>query len=53
MVTVDCSDVANARGNLAPLECKTLFSPLQRDFLLTRVVFELHDYPNGDQSKDS
>jgi hypothetical protein len=51
MAELDCGEVVNGRGNLAPLECKTLIDPLQRDFLLTDVVFELYDHPNGDQSR--
>jgi len=50
-MTVDCSDLVSARGNLAPLECQTLIQPLPRNFVLTDVVLELYDHPNGDQSK--
>jgi hypothetical protein len=48
---MDCGDVINARGNLAPLECRELIGQLQADFLLTDVVFELYDHPNGNLSK--
>jgi hypothetical protein len=48
---VDCNDVVTARRTLAPLECRELIAPLERDFLLTDIVFELYDYPNGTQSR--
>jgi hypothetical protein len=47
----ECADVVNARANLAPLECRTVIEPLERDFLLTDVVFEVYDHPNGDHSR--
>jgi hypothetical protein len=51
MTKLECGDVVNARANLAPLECKTVVGPLVHDFLLTDVVFELYDHPNGDHSR--
>jgi len=47
----DCGCAEHARGNLAPLECKPLLGPFSHDFLLTDVVFELYDHPNGNQSR--
>jgi hypothetical protein len=40
-------------GYHRPLECKTLIEPLPRNFVLTDVVLELYNHPNGDQSKAS
>ena len=51
MTKLECGDVVNAMANFAPLECRTVMDPLERDFLLTDVVFELYDHPNGDHSR--
>ena len=50
-MTCDCSDLAYGALLMSPLECKTILGPFERDFVLTDIVFDLYNYPNGDDSK--
>jgi hypothetical protein len=47
----DCSRLAYGAVLLAPFECKTILGPFDRAFVLTDVVFDLYNHPNGFNSK--
>lgn len=47
----DCSRLAYGAALLAPLECKTILGPFDRAFVLTDVVCDLYNHPNGANSK--
>ncbi len=48
---VECSRLFQARAVVAPLECRTVAGPFKSAVVLTDVVFELNDHPNGFQSR--
>ena len=47
----DCDKLAYGAELLAPLECKRILGPFEADFVLTDVVFELFNSPNGASSR--
>lgn len=47
----DCSRLAYGAQLLAPLECKAILGPFDRGFVLTDVLFDLYNHPNGANSK--
>jgi len=47
----DCSRLSYGAQLLAPLECKTILGPFDRGFVLTDVLFDLYNHPNGADSK--
>jgi hypothetical protein len=50
-MSCDCSRLAYGAKLMLPLECKTILGPFNRDLVLTDVVFDLYNHPNGDASK--
>lgn len=48
---VECNRLFQARAVLAPLECRTVAGPFKHAVVLTDVVFELDNHPNGFQSR--
>jgi hypothetical protein len=50
-VPVECSRLFQARAVVAPLECRTVAGPFRNAAVLTDVVFELDNHPNGFQSR--
>ena len=47
----DCSRLAYGAQLMLPLECKTVLGPFKRAFVLTDAIFDLYNYPNGDDSR--
>jgi hypothetical protein len=50
-MSCDCSRLAYGALLVLPLECKTILGPFNRGFVLTDVVFDLWNHPNGANSK--
>lgn len=50
-MSCDCSRLAYGAKLMLPLECKTILGPFNRDLVLTDVIFDLYNHPNGDASK--
>jgi len=50
-VPIECSRLFQARAVVAPLECRTVAGPFRTAVVLTDVVLELDDHPNGSQSR--
>jgi hypothetical protein len=50
-MSCDCSRLAYGALLMQPLECKPILGPFNRSLVLTDVVFDLYNHPNGDASK--
>jgi hypothetical protein len=50
-MSCDCTRLAYGARLMLPLELKTILGPLDRDLVLTDVLFDLYNHPNGAASK--
>jgi hypothetical protein len=50
-MSCDCSRLAYGALLMLPLECEPILGPFNGAFVLSDIVFDLYDHPNGDASK--
>jgi hypothetical protein len=50
-MSCDCTRLAYGARLMLPFEMKTILGPLDRDLVLTDVIFDLYNHPNGAASK--